>query len=214
MRTTACCWLAALGIAASALEASATTITSDFSTDLEGWTATAGSGTPVWTASGGNPAGYLFIDNVDGAVIVRVIAPAKFLGDLSSSNGGTLSFDGNLLSAGNIINQISYGRVRISTSSGSPATLDLSPGNPALGVWTSYSAPLDAATWGQTPARWAQILSNVTMIEITLEAVSGLETNGFDNFAITSVPEPSPAALLAFATGGGLALARRLRRAP
>jgi hypothetical protein len=160
-------------------------------------------------ATGGNPGGYLFVDNAEGSIIVRAIAPAKFLGDLSSFNGGTLSFDGNLLSKGSVAFFPPYGQVRISTSSGTPATLDLAPNDPAIGVWTTYGVSLDAATWGETPARWAQILSDVTEIAIVLEAVSGFETNGFDNFAITPVPEASPAALLTATAAGVLALARR-----
>jgi hypothetical protein len=103
--------------------------------------------------------------------------------------------------------------VRISTTSGTPATLDLAPNDPAVGVWTSYSVTLDAAAWGQTPARWAQILSNVTEIAIVLEAVSGFETNGFDNFAITSVPEPSHAALALTALLGLWVASHASRRA-
>jgi len=205
-------FLLGLTILVAALEANATTLSSDFATDLEGWTISSGSGALSYAATGGNPGGYLFVDNAEGAIIVRAIAPAKFLGDLSSFNGGTLSFDGNLLTKGSVPFYSPYGQVRISTTSGTPATLDLAPGDPAIGVWTSYGVPLDAATWGQTPARWAEILSNVTEIAIVLEAVSGLETNGFDNFAITSVPEPSAATLVAFAALAPW-VARQVRRA-
>jgi hypothetical protein len=187
-------WLG-MGAIFAALGANAATISSDFATDLDGWTISGGSGALSYSATGGNPGGYLFVDNAEGATIVRAIAPAKFLGDLSAFDGGTLSFDGNLLTKGSVPFYAPYGQVRISTTSGTPATLDLVPADPTVGVWTSYGVTLDAATWGQTPARWAQILANVTEIAIVLEGVSGFETNGFDNFAITSVPEASPAAL-------------------
>lgn len=193
--------------------AGATTISSDFSTDLDGWTITPGSGALSYAGSGGNPGGYLFVDNAEGATIVRAIAPAKFLGDLSAFDGGTLQFDGNLLSKGSVAFYPPYGQVTIATTSGSPATLDLAPGDPAIGVWTTYGIPLDAATWGQTPARWAQILSDVTEITIVLEAVSGFETNGFDNFVLTSVPEP-PSAALALLAALALGVRRRAANPP
>lgn len=203
-------WLG-MSLLFAALGANATTIASDFSTDLDGWTLSAGSGALSHMASGGNPGGFLFVDNAEGAVVVRAIAPAKFLGDLSAFDGGFLSFDGNLLTKGSVPFYSPYGQVRISTSSGTPATLDLAPSDPTVGAWTSYGVALDAATWGQTPARWAQILSDVTEIAIVLEGVSGFETNGFDNFAITSVPEPSRVAL-ALIAGLVLWTARRAAR--
>jgi hypothetical protein len=205
--------LLAAVVALVAAPAAAVTISSTFDTDLDGWTISATSGTLSHQASGGNPGGFLFVDNAEGAVIVRAIAPAKFLGDLSAFNGGSLAFDGNLLTKGSIPFYSPYGQVRISTTGGTPATLDLAPGDPAIGVWTSYGVSLDAATWGQTPQRWAEILSNVTEIAIVLEAVSGFETNGFDNFSITSVPEPGAAVLLAFGALAGRARARLRRSA-
>jgi hypothetical protein len=203
--------LLVLGLTLCSLEAGAATISSDFSADLDGWTISSGSGALSYSATGGNPGGYLFVDNAEGSIIVRAIAPAKFLGNLSAYDGGTLRFDGNLLSKGSVPFYPPYGQVRISTSGGTPATLDIAPSDPSIGVWTTYGVSLDAATWGQTPARWAEILANVTEIAVVLEAVSGLETNGFDNFVLTSLPEPSGSVLAALALAV-LGTARRSRR--
>jgi hypothetical protein len=71
-----------LGLTLCSLEASAATISSDFSADLDGWTISSGSGALSYSATGGNPGGYLFVDNAEGATIVRAIAPAKLLGNL------------------------------------------------------------------------------------------------------------------------------------
>jgi hypothetical protein len=188
--------------------AGATTISSTFDADLDGWTITSGSALSHM-ATGGNPGGFLFVDNDEGAIIVRAIAPAKFLGDLSSFNGGVLAFDGNLLTKGSVAFYPPYGQVTISSSGGTPVTLDLAPSDPPIGEWVHYSVSLDAATWGRTPQAWAQLLAGVTEISIVLEAVSGLETNGFDNFTLSSVPEPSVAALLGVALGAGALSARR-----
>jgi hypothetical protein len=204
--------VAMVGLALAAQGARAATISSTFDADLDGWTITSDSGALSHMATGGNPGGFLFVDNAEGAVIVRAIAPAKFLGNLASFDGGVLSFDGNLLTKGSVPFYPPYGQVTISSSGGTPVTLDLAPSDPPIGEWVHYSVSLDAATWGRTPQAWAQLLAGVTDISIVLEAVSGFETNGFDNFTLSSVPEPSVAALLAVALGAGALSARRSSR--
>ena len=78
--------------------ANAAPILSDFSSGTDGWTATAAS-VFQQNASGGHPGGFLYVDNIEGDYCY-LIAPAKFRGNLSAYNGGTISFDGNLLGTG------------------------------------------------------------------------------------------------------------------
>ena len=129
--------LLALGTFVAAGAVNATTISSDFSTDLEGWTISAGSGALSHSATGGNPGGYLFVDNAEGAVIVRAIAPAKFLGDLSAFDGGSLTFDGNLLTKGSVPFYPLYGQVTITTSGSSSGRSGISSRSSGCGKASS-----------------------------------------------------------------------------
>ena len=173
-------------------------IISTFDTDLDGWT-TDNPGTFQHMSSGGNPGGFLLLDN-DELAIAHIFAPSKFLGDLSAFNGGSFSFDGNLLASGGSFynNSDDYGVIQISGTAGT-ATLDLVPGGaiPPLNSWATFSADLDAASWSVTQTQWNAILSDVTSIRISAEALFGEEIHGFDNLRLTAVPEPSSGVLVA-----------------
>src|SRR5262245_27061136 len=174
--------LAAVCLLSFAMPAHASTITSTFTLGLEGWTAidTTG-GTPAQVASGGNPGGYLYVDNAE-QFWTYVIAPVAFTGNLSAFNGGSFSFDGNQLTGNGQYtgNPNDWGHVTITGASGS-ASLRFARGAITAGRWITYSMPLTAAAWGLTSAQWAALLSNVTDIRISLEGTFGSETNGFDN---------------------------------
>lgn len=166
---------------------------STFSSGTEGWTHT---GAAAFSApmAGGNPGGYLEIDNSEGP-ITYVFAPPAMLGDLRVFDGGTLSFDGNMLGIGGAPWTSAgqdYGHVQISSPAG-VRTLDLlpAPGQPAFGAWTTYSAPLDAASWGAAQPTWSAILANVTEIRLSVEAMFGAEVQGIDNVTLrTRVDAP------------------------
>lgn len=203
-------------VVAAARQAEATTITSTFTAGLEGWTAveTTG-GTPSHMVAGGNPGGFLYIDNSEN-LWAYVVAPAAFLGNLSAFNGGSLSFDGNQLTGNGAYSDFNdWGRVIITGASGS-ASLDFAPGTIPVNQWRTYSAPLTAAAWGVTPAVWSALLANVTDIRFSLEGTFGGETNGFDNPTLQSPtapnPVPEPASLILVGVGIAL-LATRHRRA-
>ena len=74
-----------------ATTAAASPITTAFTAGLEGWT-TNDSMPLVHMASGGNPGGFLFLDNCE-CTIATLFAPSAYLGDLSAYIGGTFSFD-------------------------------------------------------------------------------------------------------------------------
>jgi hypothetical protein len=181
--------------------------------------ATAALGTTVSTgaavfqqqASGGNPGGFLYVDNGDAAV-TYLFAPAKFLGDLRAFDGGVISFDGiQLANTGTPWqNTADYGHLTLSGPGGS-VTVDLlpSPGQPGAS-WMTYQGSLTAAAfaYGGTQAQWNALLANVTIMRLSVEAVFGGEIEGIDNFRL--VPEPALSLLLGL---GGLALIGRRRRA-
>ncbi|GEM_PF-1975657 len=77
-------------------------ISSTFDSDLEGWKPrTSGCVAMEYNGGGGNPGGFLFVDNND-QIVCRLLAPEKFRGparDLSAYYGGTISFDGKMFDA-------------------------------------------------------------------------------------------------------------------
>lgn len=166
----------------------AAAIQSTFDTDLEGWT-TDNTGAFTHQASGGNPAGFLQLDN-DEAGLAHVVAPAAFHGNLLALDGTTLAFDGQLVTGGGSFYQSGddYGVVRIS-GGGTSAQLDLLPSGTTapLGTWATFSVPFTAASFGVTPQTWNTILGDVTEVRLTIEALFGSEVEGIDNFCIAEV---------------------------
>jgi hypothetical protein len=97
-------------------------------------------------------------------------------------DGGTFSFDGNLLQQTGPDYE-PYGTVTISGPGGS-ATRDLVQGQPTVGQWLTHSGLLDASLWNKTQMQWEAILENVTGLTIVFEAVFGGERNGIDNIRL------------------------------
>lgn len=90
-----------------------------------------------------------------------------------------------------------YGNVEIMGPAGT-AYRDLAPGQhtgsgmgyPPKNTWTTFSAPLDAASWGVSESTWNAILANVTRIQLSVEALNGPEVPG----ASTTSRSPAPPA--------------------
>jgi cysteine-rich repeat protein len=177
-------------------------VVSTFDSDLEGWT-TDNTGLLTRQGSGGNPGGFLQLDN-DETSVAHLFAPPRFLGNRSVFDGGSLSFDGSLVGAGgSLLNAPDdYGVVHL-TGGGITASAALRPrgvpvvaefdvapegATPPEGSWATYSAPLIAGAWGLSPSEWTALLSNLTEIRITIEALSGPEVEGFDNFILAPSP--------------------------
>ncbi|MEX0741201.1 MAG: FG-GAP-like repeat-containing protein, partial [Phycisphaeraceae bacterium] len=60
---------------------------------LDGWTAFGDTGNPRWESEGGNPGGSFAVEDLAQGPVVYFSAPAKFLGDRSSSYGLPLAYD-------------------------------------------------------------------------------------------------------------------------
>ncbi len=160
---------------------------STFDTDVDGWTAT-NSNPLIHKPSGGNPDGYAFLDN-DELIVAFLKAPPKFLGDLSAFNGGTLSFDGNLLEKDDPFwppNPMDYGNVTITGANGDSAMVDFvpMPDQPPEKSWKTFSELMTAEKWHKTEEQWQALLEGVTDIKISIEAVLGKEMEGVDNIKL------------------------------
>lgn len=185
---------------------------STFDAGLEGWTGSPG-GEVTYSATGGRPGGHLQQTDLD-FTDMFVIAPADFLGDRSAFLGGVISFDGRQVIGAS--DYAPFGTVTL-RSGGLAVSADIAPANHPTSDWNTYAAALDAATFSAFPEAFAQIMGNLTAIEVTLESQSGIvETTGFDNFRMAPAAAPEPASLLlscfAFAGATSCCWARRLRK--
>lgn len=188
---------------------------SDFAGDAEGWTATEVIPNQTdqsvgidWRANDGNPDGHVQVTDPVLSGTTYFVAPAKFLGDASSTYGETLTYD--LRSTASVADfdnpEILIQGLDID---GSPLELryDFDFGTPdnflPTSNWMTYAVPLD-----ETASRWRingsggvvpdqdqmiSVLSNVTGLLIRAEFRSGGEEAFLDNvqFGATPVPESS-----------------------
>ena len=181
-------------------------IMSDFNTDQEGWT---GSGVEIsYFATGGNPGGYLQVNDLPYTSFVR--APTKFLGDLSSFDGGTLSFDMKLFSSDLPLSKGGKVKLRSNSITLKKNVIDVT----SLSVpsdWVTGSISFTAATWGLEQSTWITFISNITSIDVVVDPSAGANNRdiaGFDNFKIQSVPIPSAIWLFGSGLLGLLGIAR------
>ncbi|MBL8823116.1 MAG: PEP-CTERM sorting domain-containing protein [Planctomycetia bacterium] len=196
-----CMMIAPLGV-------SAQTIQSTFDAGLEGWTTSTG-GSLTFSATGGNPGGYLQQMDLD-LQDMFVMAPAPFLGNLSAFQGGTLSFDVKQIVG--TADYAPFGIVILRNGANFVSADIVPPGLPGSD-WSTQSVILNATSFGTTPDFLASIMSNVTALEIMLESQVGVfETVGLDNVQLAvAVPEPGSLFLLT-ATGVGAILTCRRKR--
>lgn len=166
-------------------------IVSTFSVDAEGWTVIKNDGEgnfgrgngPEYFSTSGNPGGHIeIVDNIPGAY--TVVAPPKFLGDLSLYKNGIISFEARAVSGTVLPERVEFGMVTISSTNGE-AQLDIAPTIPSDSAFTLYSVNLTDSIWHKTAAEWDLILSNITAITIVLEySIAGIGDDrvAFDNF--------------------------------
>lgn len=199
----------ALGLALVAADARADVL-STFDTDLEGWTGT--NVNLAHAAAGGNPGGFMRATDPD-ALTMQCRAPVAFMGDLSSYDGGTISFDAIEL-GGAFVDIPIFGNITISDGVNT-AALDIAAGGP-VASWTPYSGAFDATTWGVAPATWSTLIANVTSMTLDLEynSVVGGDDVGIDNFSLRAAPIPQPTSLVLGIVGVcGAAMRRRKNKA-
>ena len=185
--------------------------------DWDGWTETPTTNQVTWANPGGNPDGYLrFADSVAGATWLS--APSKFLGSWQSYS--TFSWDQKSEGSGSFQNQVLiYG-----IYNGSQAFAAWWPDSQNGPInWTNYGVSITAPDWGHMAVSvsgpppedvWASIISNVTAVEILIDATPNMsdDIEGVDNPTLTPVPEPSTLILLGIGAIGLLGNAWRRRK--
>jgi hypothetical protein len=159
-------------------------IISTFDNDNEGWTNEGGPGQLYYHPTGGNPDGFIEFEDL-GAGTGTLVAPAKFLGDLTAYKTGTFSFDlKNTVSNGQHI-LITYGTIRIMSEEDTVFHRDIVD-TVYLPEWTSFSVPFTADEWGVTTQEWDSLLSNVVDIRILIDPQPYHQDRaGLDNFSIS-----------------------------
>lgn len=178
-------------------------ISSDFTTDADGWTATGANLIFAHETEDGNPGGHILISDLGtGGSVAHFSAPAKFRGDMSAFIGGELEFDiffTDRLTAGD-------GREIRLVGGGLTIFRPLNADFDAEDQWNDELHPLERQYWvyrpfGQsdrnpTEAEFLQVLSDLDQILIKAEFLSdplgggGQEETRLDNFMITSPGDP------------------------
>lgn len=161
--------------------------------------------TPTFSATGGNPGGYISQSDPDGGDFT-FSAPASYLGNQIAAFGSTLSYDISYVGTQNY-----YTTDVMLVGGGLRLLWQASPTLTPTSSWTTVTAALTpSAQWhvGSTLGALAStsdfntVLGNLTGIYIRGEFAFGSDLTGLDNVRFGAVPEPSVIALM----GAGVAL--------
>jgi hypothetical protein len=170
---------------------------SAFNSGTEGWKVVGdtGGGTdvPTFSASGGDPGGYVSInDGVTGGVMYwRAPAPYRMVAD--DAYAGSLSFSLQQSQANNPFDDEDV----ILKGGGVNLTYDLSDDPPLTPVWGKYKVRLVKAGWVRTasgrPATaddMKNVLASLSSLTIRAEYENGPDTDGLDSVSLRSKNVP------------------------
>ncbi len=196
---------------------------SPFDNDLDGWVRNSASTNPPasaaeWQAIGGNPTGFARYFANDPPDTDALVAPAKFLGDLSGYTEPRYEFDFMALTGGDPIYPV---EIRMSGAGATFSWLGSVPPPPAVNIdpcirlemnpktgrfecvvaaniWTHYAAPLEARWWERISgeATFAQVLANVQRVEVITGLTLYGGSSGIDNFALNTRGPGGPGKVL------------------
>jgi len=199
-------YITALAFCLTAGIAQASSVTSTFDTDDEGWTFSGDTKAP----KGWNAAGYLEATDQANGGTWYYVAPTKFLGNKAAAFGQTLSYDLYQNTTSNPFDRdeliLTGGGLTITGNHVHPGT-----------TFTSYSIALDSSfAWmiggaAATDAQILAVLSDLDSLWIRGEYQNGSDYGRLDNvvMGLNAVPLPASALLLAGAFAGMGALRRR-----
>lgn len=149
-----CSWLVVFGaLICFGTQAYAQVITSDFASNADGWTSDGLAPGVTYTATGGNPNGYIS-SQTPGSIILGATrlwfpyyfyAPGKFEGNRSAYYGGGITYDISQTTTGPAVQ---YAAAFMANASGTTLyyypTTPFQP--PSFGTWTTFTISLTAAT--------------------------------------------------------------------
>ena len=141
--------------------------------------------TPRFQASGGNPTGWLQLDDTVGGDMA-IVLPESWYGRLQNYHRGTLSFDARTVTSNGGLPHTVFGLVEI-TGAGRTVRCDVTgPGAVVPGKsWTTYRVALNAKQFGVEEGDWNQIINDVSRVTICVEAFSNAnEKIGLDNISL------------------------------
>jgi PKD repeat protein len=160
----------------------------DFDTDsLEGWRVV-GDGQYFLEIGSGNPGNCMRVDDDVTGLILKAIAPPKFIGDWSGAGSA------DSIAADIFLHQISGSSLalewifQISGPGGKAHTLSGGGNQPALDVWTHYSVPIDSNFWTISEGNWNDLISDIDLLEVKAEFISGNEFVRLDNISLSFSP--------------------------
>ena len=191
-------------------------VTSNFSTNNEGWTIfdnnSGSSVSATYNSTGGNPGGNISFGTTTGSAAFYWTAPVKFNGNFSRSYGQNLTFQlqqdqpGTDNSMGDLI-----------ITSGTSKLYYQLPSKPANGSWSSYSVQLKEtfSGWhygsfsGPTPTRdqFKTVLGNITNLQIRLKYFTTntfTVTGSLDNVVLNVAALASPPTISSFSPKSGI----------
>ena len=180
----------------------------EFNSDLEGF-GTSTSSEFTWQAAAESGFGGYVEFNDTSSISGFLYAPEAWLGDLSAFDGNsTFSFDHRVIAASSGTSRIPYELI----IRGAGGTARWTSAAIATNDWVTHDIEFEAESFDVSGATWAEILSDVSSIELRVEIVANgsgqTDIEAIDNIRFMSSTIPAPASLFAFA-----ALARRRRRA-
>ena len=181
---------------------------SGFDTSNEGWT-TVGATSPVFSASGGNPEGFIYATDVTGSPSFAnfgwgFFSPNAWDGNWGSYANGTIQFD---------LRPVGYNRsgAVFAILSGSNYMYMGVSGAMVNGTWTHFETQLTDANFTEVGATFSQILQNVTALYINGDLTTSFETTALDNVRVTA-PVPLPATVWLLGSGLAGLVGTRLRK--
>jgi gliding motility-associated-like protein len=164
-------------------------VISDFASNVDGWTADGLAPGINYSATGGNPNGYVSAQTpgsiILGATTVWIPyyfnAPVKFEGNKSSYYGGNLRFDASQTTSGSPAGPFAFATAALTSNTGVsiyfyPTTL-FQP--PSFGTWATFSIPLSAVSgeWKTADATTATAATQAQVLAV-ISDIASLQIQG------------------------------------